>query len=312
MSEYGFQSFPDRRSMAAFTEERDRSLNSRIVDYHQRSPMGNQTILAYLLDHFPYPNDFDAQLHYSQLTQGECLRVAAEHLRRRQPQSMGCLYWQINDIWPCASWSTIDVFGRWKASMYQMKRSFAPVLVSICEQRGAADQASAAIHCSNQHPVAQVLHLSWQVSDTDGRLWLEGEERCTIPAQTNRHLTTLTLDPLLRERRAEDLLIIARAADAEGRMLLCNTAAIVPWKHLTLCREALTHRIDVDEQGLYVALQARWPACFVRLDLREADAWWSDNHVHLAAGDEQRLYLRRGPERAVIERELIVTSLVDA
>ena len=46
---------------------------------------------------------------------------------------MGALYWQLNDIWPVASWSSIDYYGRLKATHYYAKRFFAPVLVSCAE-----------------------------------------------------------------------------------------------------------------------------------------------------------------------------------
>ena len=47
---------------------------------------------------------------------------------------MGAIYWQLNDCWPVASWSSIDYFGRWKALHYEAKRFFAPVLLSCCEE----------------------------------------------------------------------------------------------------------------------------------------------------------------------------------
>ena len=43
---------------------------------------------------------------------------------------MGSLYWQLNDCWPGASWSSIDYYGKWKALHYKVKESFAPVIIS--------------------------------------------------------------------------------------------------------------------------------------------------------------------------------------
>ena len=43
---------------------------------------------------------------------------------------MGALYWQLNDCWPVASWSSIEFTGRWKALHHAARRFFAPAVVS--------------------------------------------------------------------------------------------------------------------------------------------------------------------------------------
>ena len=44
--------------------------------------------------------------------------------------TMGAMYWQLNDIWPGASWSSLEFGGKWKLSHYFAKDMFSPVLVS--------------------------------------------------------------------------------------------------------------------------------------------------------------------------------------
>jgi beta-mannosidase len=47
---------------------------------------------------------------------------------------MGSLYWQLNDCWPVASWSSLDYDGNWKALHYLATDFFSPILISVTEK----------------------------------------------------------------------------------------------------------------------------------------------------------------------------------
>jgi len=85
---------------------------------------GNERILTYMLRWYPEPKDFASFVYLSQVLQAEAIKVGAEHLRRQRPNTMGSLYWQLNDCWPVASWASIDYFGRWKALQYYARRFY--------------------------------------------------------------------------------------------------------------------------------------------------------------------------------------------
>ena len=89
---------------------------------------------------------------------------------------MGAVYWQLNDCWPVASWSSIDYFGRWKALHYAAKRFFAPVLLS-CQEEGFLTQSaniteepkeyekSVRFNVSNETLKERVLTIVWSVRE---------------------------------------------------------------------------------------------------------------------------------------------------
>ena len=130
MSEYGFQSFPEYASFQKYAKKQDRSIYSEVMKAHQRSSIGNATIEEYMNRSFRKPIDFEAQLYLSQLLQAEGIQIGIEAHRRNKDRCMGTLYWQLNDCWPGASWSSIDYYGKWKALHYKVKESFAPVILS--------------------------------------------------------------------------------------------------------------------------------------------------------------------------------------
>ncbi len=137
MSEYGFQSFPELATVAAYARPDQWRIDSPVMLAHQRHPRGNQLIRTYMDRDFREPKDFASFLYVSQALQATIIQYAAEAHRRRWPYNAGSLYWQLDDCWPVASWSGIDYFGRWKALHYHAKRFFAPTLVSVVEEDGA-------------------------------------------------------------------------------------------------------------------------------------------------------------------------------
>ena len=67
----------------------------------------------------------DANLTYlSQLEQAIGLETAASYWRTL-PGCNGILVWQLDDIWPGPSWSTLEYDGSWKPAHYHLKRIFA-------------------------------------------------------------------------------------------------------------------------------------------------------------------------------------------
>lgn len=146
LSEFGFESFPSEKTIEAFTVESDRNAFGRIMEMHQRCNDGNKKILMYLSDTFCYPANFAKLIYASQLLQAEAIKYGTEHLRRNRGRCMGALYWQINDIWPTVSWSSIDYYGRYKALQYFAKRFFSPALLS-CDIMTQNDDKSFAEDC---------------------------------------------------------------------------------------------------------------------------------------------------------------------
>lgn len=142
MSEYGFQSYPQLSTIAQFTDSIDRHFHSPAVRNHQKHNRGfliiNKEIencygVSFGTADGPTKDSsltiFENFIFLSQLTQAYGMRQAIEIHRLRRPHCMGTLYWQLNDCWPVASWSSIDYYGNWKAMHYAVKRAFEPLIV---------------------------------------------------------------------------------------------------------------------------------------------------------------------------------------
>jgi len=137
MSEYGFQSMPNLETIKKFASNEDLNFKSETIKNHQKHPTGYETISEYMERDYKIPARFDDYIYVSQLLQAGGMKTAIEAHRRSKPYCMGTLFWQLNDCWPVTSWSSVDYFGRWKASQYQVKKSFDTCLVSITEEKNS-------------------------------------------------------------------------------------------------------------------------------------------------------------------------------
>lgn len=193
LSEFGFQSFPCAKTVESFTLPEDRNIFSRVMEMHQRNCAANGKIMNYLSSTYLFPKDFDSMLYTSQLLQADAIRYGVEHFRRHRGRCMGTVVWQLNDIWPVASWSSIDYYGRWKALHYAEKRMFAPLLIS-CEEIGelserpfcvaepAPIEKSARLHVANETLEEVTGTVTWQLCLPDSSLLAEGSADVTVPA----------------------------------------------------------------------------------------------------------------------------------
>jgi beta-mannosidase len=281
-SEFGFQSFPEPRTVETYTETEERNITSYVMEHHQRSGIGNQTIIHYMLDWFRLPTSFESTLWLSQIVQGTSMRYAVEHWRRSVPRGMGTLYWQLNDCWPVASWSSLDYFGRWKALHYMARRFYAPVIISGVEDLA---RGTVAVHVTSDRVHEEPGEARWLVTRVSGERVGQGNLPLVIPALADLPLVELDLQQWIDQYGPRDLLLWLELVDGKGQLLAENLVTLVRPKHLAL-QEAQIEVISTKQYGTVTAvtLEAQKPALWVWLEA-EADAVrFSDNFFHLQPG----------------------------
>lgn len=165
MSEFGFQSFPEMKTIAAFAASEDYQIESEVMNAHQKSSIGNSLIRTYMERDYIIPESFEDFVYVGLVLQGQGMRHGLEAHRRNRPYCMGTLYWQLNDSWPVVSWSSIDYYGNWKALHYQAKRAFAPVLINPIQQN---DSLSVYL-ISDRLDTMEQMTLEMKVVDFDGK-----------------------------------------------------------------------------------------------------------------------------------------------
>jgi beta-mannosidase len=280
-SEFGFQSFPEPRVTEGYTEPKDRNITSYIMEWHQRSGIGNDAILQYMLSWFQLPDGFENLLWMSQILQGMAIKYAVEHWRRSMPRGMGTLYWQLNDCWPVASWSSIDYFGNWKALNYMARRFFAPVLVSALER---VDKGLVEIHVTSDRLESSEGEVEYVLSDTEGHVIATDHFPVAMNAGANSLVRTVDVSEALETYGKRKLLFWLYLTE-EGRLLSDNLAFFERPKHLVIQRPKVD-LIDVKETSngaIQATVRTDLPAFWIWLEIEGVPARFSDNFFHLPA-----------------------------
>ncbi|PXW92205.1 beta-mannosidase [Streptohalobacillus salinus] len=219
MSEYGFQSFPEKATVDQFLTEKDYQIDSDYMLHHQKNGDGNHLIETYLSMYLPKPKDFPSFLYLSQVLQADAMKMAIEAHRERMPYCMGTLYWQINDCWPVASWSSVDYYGRYKALHYQVKRSYQELLLTAHEADGTIE-----VHGINDRQKTVHANLTYQLMSFSGEVVVGKSEDVNLLPQSSTSLIKLKRADLLSKLDPERHVL--------ALTLKSNTETLAEQRHL--------------------------------------------------------------------------------
>ncbi|MBN1657718.1 MAG: glycoside hydrolase family 2 protein [Anaerolineae bacterium] len=283
MSEFGFQALPPLETIRAYAAEPDWNMTSYIMEQHQKNASGNALMVAQMLDTFRLPNDFESLVYLSMVLQAEGIRYGVEHWRRHTQRVAGTLYWQLNDCWPVASWSSLDYFGRWKALHYAARRFYAPVLLSIQD----------APPCQSLYLSSDLLKewqgaVHWALTTLDGKVLASGAQAAHVAPLGVTAVDTLDFSTYLDDDTRREVVFVAELWHGDKRLAV-QTAFFVPTKHLSLADPQIHASVTLKEGLLAVELSARSLARLVECSLAGADVVFSDNYFDLPAGQVVRV-----------------------
>jgi beta-mannosidase len=307
LSEFGFQSFPSEKTVKEFTLPEDRNVFSRIMEMHQRNGSANAKIISYLSETFLYPTSFVSLLYASQLLQAESIKYAVEHMRSIRPRCMGTLYWQLNDIWPVASWASIDYYGRLKALHYYAKRFYSPLMISCIEtgerttrpivtmQPDYYDYETKAALVLNNETLRDVCATArGYLRDATGKILETYEQTVTLPAQSTITLPEIDFNKTdVRRNYYSYELVVDNKIVSEGTVLF--TAP----KHFGFIDPELTVRTE----GREIVVSAKAYAKSIEIYSDDSDIILSDNFFDINGG-EKRVKILEGKAKGLKVRSV--------
>ncbi|MEO8684051.1 MAG: glycoside hydrolase family 2 protein, partial [Devosia sp.] len=279
-SEFGFQSFTSMNVIETFSEPKDRNPSSPVMEMHQRNNGGNARILETMTRYFRFPRDFDQMVFLSQVQQGLAIKTAIEYWRSTKPRCMGTLYWQINDIWPVASWSSLDYGGQWKLLHYMAKRFYLPISVVAVPNGDNSVINLKGINDIGRPASIRLQVLAVRVGGGERVIY---ERNAAIGADAAIELTSIEAKSL-----ATDEFLFFSWRDAHGKLLGENDYFPKPYKAYELVQPKIRAAWSDVDGDFVLTLTSDQPALFVTATV-DIPGYFSDNAVTLLPGRNTEL-----------------------
>ncbi len=307
-SEYGFQSFPEYQSVLKYApEERDHDIFSEVMMAHQRGGShANGLIEWYLLNEYRKPKDFPNFLYMGQLLQGDAIKTAIEAHRRDMPYCMGTLFWQHNDCWPVASWSSRDYFGRWKAQHYFAKKAFDNILVSPIAENGVLN-----VYIVSDHLKAIKGNLDIRIMDLRGNVVSEKKVKVTVPANTSKVQFSEKVENLLGDKKANEVVVCAKFTTDNGQVVK-NNYFLTRYKDIDFPKANINLQSVAIENGYEVTVNSDVYARGVFLSIDGIDNFFSDNYFDVIPGEPVKISVTTTLDKATFDKQLRSVCISDA
>jgi beta-mannosidase len=290
MSEFGFESFPSLKTVKGFCPEEELYLDSPIMNNHQKNEGGNKKILRYMRKWFNIPKEFGKQIILSQITQAEAIQYGVEYWRqnRNDFHCMGSLYWQLNDCWPVASWSSFDYHGRWKALHYFARRFYAPLLASVRECKTEVE-----LWGSNDFPFPRSVKYFWKLYNNQGELLNTKLFEVRLPPCSSLRLGVVDLLKFLKDRKTQDLIMFYgfQGEPLSKGMRLFNSPKRVELKNPEISWDLVIISDNCNKLEGKLIIHSKNLSLYVFVNSSKCDFAASDNYFSMEPGEERVIVL---------------------
>lgn len=316
MSEFGFESFPSIKTVKYFCPAEQFNSNSPVMEHHQKNQAGNSKLIEYAKKRFNVSDLFESQIILSQLAQAEAIQYGVDHWRqmRNDFRCMGALYWQLNDCWPVASWSSIDYYGRWKALHYHAKRFYEPIYPSVRENDEKVE-----FWVSNDLRASISGELNWKIYDSDGNILVSGSKLTNVLPCSSAKIITIDVKIINYSKKITRKNIIFYSFTT-GEKIFKEFRLFKSPKHFPLKDPEISHVIEKVEgidgfNSIYrITITAKRIALYVYFDHDILDFIASDNYFSLEPGETRSIdiKLRDGYNEqtgTIIQEEYLIESI---
>lgn len=285
MSEYGFQAFPEMKTIRTFAEEKDFELESPVMNAHQKATIGNALIKQTMSLYYKVPAKFEDLVYVGLVLQGQGMRHGIEAHRRNRPYCMGSLFWQLNDSWPVVSWSSIDYYGNWKAMQYQSQRAFAPVLINAIKE----DDDLCVYLISDELQDRDDVRLTVELMDFDGKSHGKWTHSGKLSANTSMLFLKKRADEFLSKQDAATSFLRFTLKAKNGTSLADEVFYFAYPKDQKLPEARIETSVKRRGEAIEMTLKADKLARDIFIEVPVQGVRFSDNFFDLLPGQRKKI-----------------------
>lgn len=307
ISEFGFQAFPEMKTIATFAAPEDYRLESDVMNGHQKSSTGNSLINTYMERDYIVPEKFEDFVYVGLVLQGRGIRHCIEAQRRNRPYCMGTLYWQLNDSWPVVSWSGIDYYGNWKALHYHAKQAFAPIYANVM----SINDTLAVYLFSDFLETQDELILELQLVDFQGKKEKSLKLPVSLPANSVKQVLSQPLSQWIAPEKQSDRFLTVRLKDRKGNILTENTHYFARTKDLNLPKAKIEYKTRTFDGRCEIILYSRQLAKDVFIQVPMQGAHFSDNFFDLLPGERRKIVVTSAAIKKDKTPEITIKQICD-
>lgn len=278
-SEFGFQSFPHKKTLESFTLPEDRNIFSEVMESHQKNGQANAKIFSYISEYYRYPKDLESIAYISQILQLKAIQYGVEHWRRNWGRCMGSVYWQLNDCWPVVSWASIDYYGRWKALHYGAKRFYGRYIASACEEEELSTKVT--YHVLNESFRVRKAVLEITLADRDFTVLHQECIETSSEAFRMKAVKEVDFAAYIKNREQRSRVFARYRLIEDGRCVSTGTTMFVKPKYFAYRIPNYETEVMETAEAFEIRVKADTFANYTELYLEKMDCVFSDNYFDI-------------------------------
>jgi beta-mannosidase len=233
------------------------------------------------------------------------MKMALETHRSWMPYTMGSLFWQMNDVWPVASWACLDFQNNPKAFYYTAKKAFNPIIVVPANYRN-----NFTLNVVSDKRESFSAKAEMKILDFNGKVLWSKNVAVNMHANTSQECFKITTNELVRNMDTTQIVFSVKLLKGDN-LIASNVCYFAEPKNLKLPKSEITKVIKETGEGYSITFTSDKLIKDLYLD-SDLKGSFSDNCFDLLPGEKVTVTFKTKEKTDNFGDKLKILSLTDS